>query len=274
MAHSAWHSSDLVHRVTDRRAVFNAISLLTTLKSPTFVWRGHVSSNWTLNPAVHRKRDLKSQGQILDDQLTLIESARDRRHDHLDGWRMPDLALLARLQHNGAATLLTDVTTDPFVALYFACERSSSFDQGDGLLLAIDVASTGKHPRTKHYDLAHEADLEEVLLDLDGRLGLYTPPDVSPRIMAQRGRFVFGDYRDLKYTTLPIHRSDWNAEKLEKVFSPERGHGQPPKPAIVAIEIKASLKPQLRDILDQSFGMTGITLFPDLHGFAAAHRVW
>jgi hypothetical protein len=91
--------------------------------------------------------------------------------------------------------------------------------------------------------------------------------------MAQRGRFIFGTYRDLGYSTLPVKREDWTADKLDKVFSSARGVGQPPKPAIVGIEIKASLKPQLREILDQSFGMTGVTLFPDLHGFAAAHGV-
>ena len=64
------------------------------------------------------------------------------------------------------------------------------------------------------------------------------------------------------------------AAKLKNVFAVPRSHGQPAKPAIVAIEIKSELKPQLREILDQSFGMNAVTLFPDMHGFAAAHRVW
>ena len=166
------------------------------------------------------------------------------------------------------------MTTDPYVALYFACEKSSDHDQSDGLLLAVDVSTRGKHPRTKHFDIGHEVTLDGAFDDLGGRLGLYSPPDMSPRIMAQRGRFLLCAYRDVGYSTLPVRREDWDASKLVKVFSVSRGSGQPPKPAVVAIEIKASLKPQLRDILEQSFGLTGVALFPDFHGFAAAHRVW
>jgi hypothetical protein len=62
--------------------------------------------------------------------------------------------------------------------------------------------------------------------------------------MAQRGRFVFGTFTKVGYSTLPLDR-DWDADKLRKVFSPTRGSGQPPKPRVVAIEIKASLKPHL-----------------------------
>lgn len=273
MAHESWENAHLIHKVKTKRAVFDAISTLTTLKSPTFVWRGQVSSAWTLFPSAYRRRQDPNQDEVRDDQCGLIESARIRRHDHFDGWAMPDLALLALLQHNGAATILVDVTTDPFVALYFACEESSAHDKEHGLLLAIDVSAKGKDPRTIRYDLGHEAALKDVLKELGDRLGLYTPPDVSPRIMAQRSRFVFGQYHDHPYSTLPVERKDWTEEKLGKVFSNDRSVGQPPKPAIVGIEIHPDLKPALREVLEQSFGMTGVTLFPDLHGFAAAYGI-
>jgi hypothetical protein len=92
VAHQAWQAAHLVHRVTERRQVFDAISVLTTMKSPTFVWRGHVSSSWTLAPAVHRKAGVRSQNDVIEDQSTLLNNARLRRHDIADGWRMPDLA--------------------------------------------------------------------------------------------------------------------------------------------------------------------------------------
>jgi len=49
------------------------------------------------------------------------------------------------------------------MALYFACERSTDHDADDGLLIAIDVATKGMHPRTEHFERGHKAPLKKVL---------------------------------------------------------------------------------------------------------------
>jgi len=59
--------------------------------------------------AVHRAQtslfrqdlDHRRSAGVIRDQLELLADARVRRHHVLDGWEVPDLALLARLQHNG-----------------------------------------------------------------------------------------------------------------------------------------------------------------------------
>ncbi len=111
------------------------------------MWRGHQDIDWKLVPAIYRKMSLDPPFADAEEVATsvnketeaLIDRARGHRYGYIEGAQMDDLALLALLQHNGAATPLLDVTTDPVVALYFACQpHAVDGDDVDGALLAID----------------------------------------------------------------------------------------------------------------------------------------
>lgn len=261
------------------RGVFTAITRLVTLTEPTYVWRGQDDIGWPLIPSINRKlghsAPIRPQGlarariETMDEAEALIQRARDRQHDALDGWRMPDLALLALLQHNGAATPLLDVTTDPIVALHFACQQNPNNDS-DGLVIAIDV----RDRRVQQFTVGAQNEWRDALdlVSSKGVVGLYSPPMVTPRIMAQRGRFIFGATTGaLEHTILPLAPPPgWTAVKLSALLSP-RSAGRPAIPPLVAIRIPHEDKAKLREVVDMTYGLNSETLFPDFHGFAAAH---
>jgi hypothetical protein len=189
----------------------------------------------------------------------------------LGDWSMPDLALLALLQHDGAATPLLDVTTDPMVALHFACEQTSDADK-DGVVLAIDVRPL----RAKPFPVGETEDWSQVLAEVtSGVLGVYTPPMVTPRIMAQRSRFIFGGLTsELPYATLPMSgHVDWTKQRLGSLFQP-KGGGRPTIPPIIGIRVPQEDKARIREVIDMTYGLNSETLFPDVHGFARAHATW
>jgi hypothetical protein len=194
--------------------------------------------------------------------------------DHVD-----PLPLLALLQHNGAATPLVDVTTDPTVAMYYAAQPAPMDGrETDGVLLAIDVRPTALGPwprRAIHFDVGEDRSWPDVLSHLTDEnvpLGVYTPPMITSRIMAQRRRFIFGaEAAGVTHSTLPLwNQPTWSDEQLRQLFG-HGTYGRVSVPPVVGILIRAGNKARLREVLARTYGITAETLFPDLPGFAAAH---
>jgi FRG domain len=110
--------------------------------------------SYQLEPGIHTR--VRSHASLDDDHVeqftaTLLKAARDAELDNHEGTKLPDLALLALLQHHGAATPLLDITLDPIIGLYMAVvSPSDADDEADGVLFAI------RHP-------------EEVIDDFDSR---------------------------------------------------------------------------------------------------------
>lgn len=280
-----WHRQHILHNPpgpTTWRGVLDSINRLATLREPTYVWRGHESIGWKLTPSIYRKLHLeppfanpqsarRAAVRIGTEVNALLARARGHGHDLQQGRPMSDLPLLAFLQHGGAATPLLDVTADPLVALFFACQPTPQTGEEDGLLLAIDA----RRDRMAEFDVSSQdtwAAALDHLQDEHRLLGLYVPPLVTPRILAQRGRFVFGATAvAVSYSALPVARhSAWSYERLRQLFG-LRGPGRPAIPPVVGIRVPRNDKPRLREVLRIAFGLSHESLFPDFAGFASAH---
>jgi hypothetical protein len=290
---SRWHKGRLLFQPSQLdgnapwRGIFRAVTRLVTLQEPTYVWRGQEDLTWPLTPSLHRKvgaavpegpvRAKRLQTEVSVEVERLMLRARAHGHDRVDGRDLRSLGLLALLQHNGAATPLLDVTTDPIVALYFASLPAPRLDphgsDKDGVVLAIDT----RRATALRVDIDSDATFTDIVARLDTEgfgFAVYTPPSVSPRITAQRGRFIFGRVTPgVAYSTLavPTHE-EWSSNALKTLLNPDGG-GRPMIPPVVGIRVAASEKPRVREVLRKTYGLDAESLFPDLAGFARAHDV-
>lgn len=95
----------------------------------TFYFRGHSDTNYVLLPSVMRKPSWLEHERDMYNE-TLIECPQEfyECQSHLDR--------LVHMQHYGLPTRLLDITRNPLVALYFACESNP---KKHGEIIVFDV---------------------------------------------------------------------------------------------------------------------------------------
>lgn len=110
------------------------------LPYPRFLYRGHKDADYPLWPSIGRETlSITAEGR-------LIEMAKNKRPDTFSS--ADRLTLLAKMQHYGLPTRLIDFTTNPLVALYFACQKKNDEQKHevDGKILVFSdhVDRTGE----------------------------------------------------------------------------------------------------------------------------------
>ncbi|WP_104981387.1 FRG domain-containing protein [Sorangium cellulosum] len=117
------------------------IEELTSWETTESVWRGQPRT-WALHSGAARVA-LRARSEVplhasrqLEDLVSMYEDAllAEARSRGYFGPETADLAALAILQHNGAATRFLDATTNLLVAAWFAC---SADKDDDGLLMLL-----------------------------------------------------------------------------------------------------------------------------------------
>lgn len=92
------------------------------LSSDTMVFRGMSDYRWDLIPSIARSdfRDDSTEHEMVNEFMTLRPESFQDLHSNFE--------LLAKMQHYGLPTRLLDFTTNPLIALYFACEKNSAIN--------------------------------------------------------------------------------------------------------------------------------------------------
>lgn len=86
--------------------------------SYTYFFRGQAAEYWDISSSIFRENMLGIEHELLKIPLTKIPTEFDLSQSTFD--------LMTKYQHYGLCTRLLDITTNPLVALYFACKIMGS----------------------------------------------------------------------------------------------------------------------------------------------------
>ena len=211
------------------------IDWVSLLEGKKLLFRGHADSTWTVAASGYRRlKEKATTATFHNSTKRLVDEARLQGLDKKDGMKMPDLELLAELQHYGAATCLIDFTKNPLIALWFACHEHP---RKHGTVVAIASDDSKKFSEIAGNNKGKE--ITEFLQQ--AKIWKWTPPNVqNNRIVAQSSIFLFGPSRI-------------SAKLYEKKI------------------IKKSDKKNIMAYLRDKFSITEQRLFSDFAGFAMAN---
>jgi len=256
------------------------MGLHSTFRNEFWLWRGQADDRWPLHPSMH-SRVLLTPGhphdnaQLSNDTVNwatsqLIALARQNQLDIVEDLRLPDLALLAHLQHHGAATPLLDVASDPLVGLWMTAHASGPdfrcHDDKDGWLFAIRRPPKDRWilPLDSRPYLDSAAGACDIASLLEGKgVFWYRPPAISERLRIQRGSFLLGSMTTDPSCTLPLVISSdhpWIATRIAHLGDP--GKPVPAKTDVVAFRVRQGIKSEIRSWLEDRAGLTQETIYP------------
>lgn len=264
---------ELLRAIWDLHAMYGA--------DRPWLWRGQANAAFNLEPGIHtriRRHASLTDGDVESFTARLVGSARLAALDLHEGMRLPDLALLALLQHHGAATPLLDVTLDPVVGLYMAVvSPSPADDDADGVLYAISRPEA----TIDDFDSRPFADVYQACAGVG--VALYSAPDVSERLRIQRGHFLLGPVSTLDArVTIPLTldaasrtRDRWLTKRMDARGS--QGPVAAPASDIAVFRVTAKFKVAIRSWLEERSGLTRDFVYPTawhqphLDRFAVTH---
>lgn len=283
-----WRPDPTSHN-NQARGLLTAIAGFTIHPSANTVWRGHSSHLYRLAPSGARGADWNdpacSQVDLNTRTAGLLAEAIEASQFWRDGIQyrtLTPLEQLSHLQHHSGGTPLIDLTPDPMVALWMACERSranapANLRPNDGLLLGFNVDA-------RWTDVSHEqVDHPQLLANLAGtnQVGWSIPPVVNDRIVVQRSRFLISRlesagrwHERVSDVWLPPLSNYWQhgsaaqqRDRLNRLFNPTSG--RPLTLPVVAFLIPGALKSHLLDVLSRHYGISRRSVYPD--AFAIRH---
>ncbi|MDF2872879.1 MAG: hypothetical protein K0R05_4454 [Anaerocolumna sp.] len=123
------------------RSISNYVDLLDEIRVPEekVFFRGHSDISYRLLPSIFRKDEwLHNEKKMYQELQINCPGDFSRMKNHLE--------TLAEMQHYGLPTRLLDITQNPLIALYFACESRDTYS-GEVILFSIDKDNI-KYPQS------------------------------------------------------------------------------------------------------------------------------
>ena len=160
------------------------LSFLDERMHPRWVFRGHSSKSFVLQPSAGR---VQKYDPLFEERVFRAFKKDARLHMHLpetDDWNW-----LALAQHYGLPTRLLDWSTNPLVACFFALQDERR-DNEDAVVFAYPLEQT---ELVDPASWPHPFSIEQV--------GFLFPSSLAPRISSQRGLFSVHPHPDVAWAS-------------------------------------------------------------------------
>lgn len=231
-------------------------------------FRGQSSSSYDIAPSLFRT---KNRG-LVNKEYILLQKAKFTLGDKAIG--QDSLNLLSTFQHYGLITRLLDVTTNPLIALFFACQETNEKEKNGIVYCGYPKEGNSIESANviAYFSFVQDGDLPCEINAQSKKLGInsiekilcnsyfFTPPISNERIIAQSGGFLIAPY--LEKTNIKNHKiTDFEYKQGEaEVFSEEC--------AVVDENNKSDILEEL-----SVYGFNEGVIFPDLtHKLTAVNK--
>jgi len=234
------------YRVSRLKSWDAFLELIVSTPYSNWAFRGERDASWPLyssisrylmNFGVDRKAWPEQEGRIL-------RVFKRKAHQYLEQPPDPDddFQWLALMQHHGAPTRLLDFTWSPYVAAFFALERTLN----DGVVWALNPTAVSTRRAVERMDPRGKGNLARYYLKGNQRfIWMGEPQKMNRRLIAQSGTFAVPGVIDV-----PIEEilSDRDQEDILAKF----------------VLTNAVREQGMRELYRMN--ITNATLFPDLDG--------
>ena len=225
------------------------LKLITRPPYSNWAFRGERDERWPLYSSLSRYfQHFRVDRRAWSDQEgRILRIFKRKAHQFLDKPPDPDddFQWLALMQHHGAPTRLIDFTWSPYVAAFFALERT----QADGVVWSINPSQvdSGRAPKPMRMDPRSRGNFRRYFLKGTHRfIWLGEPHTMNSRLIAQSGTFVVPAVLDMP---------------IEQIIDKDRDN------TLAKLVLANSVREiGMRELYRMN--ITHATLFPDLDGLA------